>query len=986
MLKVLKGDKFLLFLSLSVSLGCIYLLYSDFLLDKDKGSDLSIASLKSITNVVKIKNVNSASWTPAALDAPLYQDQLIFCGENSSTSVKFNDGTILKLKSDSLVRLNKDSTFKVFNGQIDFKATKELFIQIGDRKIKIAKGSSINIQNTKEQELKLDVFEGSAIVKTQTGEDLNIDQNTTVNINKSDKVEIKVANIALLSPRPYETNYSPNNNLELKWSALDEADRYIVKFFNNANNVLLEEVSTKRTELKMPDTIQCEDCAVQILAFKDNEENGRSLKVSYNQIELVAPTLNASENLEFKTRRDSTEVNLSWNTKPYFKSYEFSYNNESKSVTEPSIALELILGEHQVKVRGVVNDNIKSVWSKNFLVKVIPPPPLSPPINHANLGQKVYNPLDRSERFRFNFDKEQSLNENIEEYIIEVSKTSDFDKNETRIVTTSRLTPALYIPEKDGVYFIRAQFINEEGIKSQWGSIYKVILKSPPLLKPVEIIEEDEIPDSSIINVYFQKMIDLIIPSAHADEGIYKIPIKWKIQKDAKHYIVELQRNSKKIAETIVETNQHELIIDSPGSYRYRITAVDIYNRNGIPTKFKSFKINPKKIAISSEKNFTLEHYVGKDRPELKTTWETSIFEDGFHVDIKGPNVDYRDSSSNNEHTFTYPKSGTYKIKVSSKKFKTNKAHDEILIKYINKLQKVQYLNFDKDGNNLNISWVKIPGADLYHIEIADNTLFQNSYKKTVSDNQLSLPREMFRKKAITYLRVEAHSEKYINSNSPLIKYEYEDQIKLELALLYNSTAISEGDVGTDDWTGSTIGTSLGVTNESKFKNRFVNYDLKLEYSSGNLTGKSDQSISRYNLETELSSPLEILGNKINFGLAFSYHQRFFSDPTLEDSAIESKTETSIGTSVQEVFRLSKNFTLDTKIGIRSLSRIASGDMNYYLSGSLNRNINFKLKYFIKLKYETYSYNLKVNTNLENQDYQVIENETKFYTGLNFSF
>src|SRR5690606_16095219 len=74
--------------------------------------------------------------------------------------------------------------------------------------------------------------------------------------------------------------------------------------------------------------------------------------------------------------------------------------------------------------------------------------------------------------------------------------------------------------------------------------------------------------------------IDLILPLAHADDTY--APISWEGREDAKHYIIEIYRDSALkdlILREKVERPYFEWVTAAPGTFYWRVKVIDFWAR-----------------------------------------------------------------------------------------------------------------------------------------------------------------------------------------------------------------------------------------------------------------------------------------------------------------------------------------------------------------------------------------------------------------------
>jgi len=968
-------DIFLALSSLAIAIASYLLLVNDsLLLDEQENPQTGIAQIISKTNDVRIKKASASTWIPANSSSQLFQNQLIFSGENSSTNILFQSGSTISLTSNSLIEVKENSELDVLEGSINFDAKTPIYITLAGNKIKIEKGARISIKKSKQtNKIVLNIHKGSATLKTKSGKSVALKKNTKTSISDIGSIETKTVNLIITSPINGASLYKPyTHKAYISWDKIKKVKKYLLSIQDTASELTVFEKKTTQNKILIPEVLNCENCILKLQAYNSkNQLIGESLDSSFKQIEMPTPRFIEPLSGTIESIKEQVFVNFRWDQNSLYTQYEVAITamkertSTSKVLTSNTSTKDFKHGLYQVKVRGLVDSKNISKWSETFKLNIKNPPKLMAPIvSSPRKSAMKLNYLDKREYLTIKLDRKPLKDQKFKEYVVELSMQSNFPDNDTKYILNQQSSIQIELL-KEGIYYWRAFYRTEEN-ESKRTKVNIIDFKAPPLLQPIKIDTTKK-----ILNVFYKIIQSLFISSAHAEENTpFYHWIKWNAHPQAKLYQFELYKKSdltKPIKVTKVKAPRSKTFIPSPGEYFWRIILIDQYDRLGAPSQMIPIEFIPNKLKMTSKTEYKQKLILGSKHPLININWKKSIFDSGFEVIIKENKTNFykKIKTKKNELTLSLPKTGKYEVQVTpllddmSSKSRAITSTIDVQFDYSLAIPKLDPIKRGK--KHFTINWSPSYGVNEYHIILSEDKDFKKiitKYKK--KDHKLDIERAKLDQDKQYYVKVKTIHDKFASTSSNIKTFDNKDLSKriISFEAVSSNYSLASSSSTIDTATSNMIGFAASYASTLSLFNYNLISKTDIEYLSGDT---NENAISKYLVHFGLGKRfLNTDYFKLDLFWDINYFNSYHVDPSNVSAPLIEQSEPAAGISSILSYDVSDKNIVSLELGIKSLNRLLSSESNFRYTFKYNFYTSPSLSYLFTYKGETF--NRGVNT------------------------
>jgi hypothetical protein len=585
-----RTDRILFFVLTGIACALSYLLYDDTLLfpPPKKATLEQIGTVTYAVKDVRKKSMTNFMWLPSESEDLVYQGDSIFTGDDSSASVKLTDGTLVDVKSNSLVVLNLkenqmalDLQFGNFvgtlakNTEVKLKSGKEAIELKGDR-------SKFELKKAVAGKIDLKIIQGKVEIKSNKVEK-TLAENEVIKIDKTGD-EKKPSDWKLSAVAPPNDTEVITNTLVLpnfKWEGSPEIDsfRFIASTDPSMKDPLFikDLQATEYTPEKFfvpqgPIYWKVEALTLDQKVHKSTEIRKIIFRTLYAPI-IAKPEQNYNHII--KTNRDGERIspdrfNIGWTYQNQALSFETQFsknpNFEVPSVsTFPGQQLEAITpslqaGDYFFRIRAQTRPGEFSPWSAPLAFKITienPKGKFSAPIL-AQDKIKFAPPIDPSRVPASEAYPALSWNNlsDADTYVVQISTDNDF-KTFTESKTTS--PNFQWTDYKKGKHYMRVYAQTAKGLKSDLSKIAEV---SVEITKP---------------NIVAIESLNIEAKASTEKAGPREIKIQWTAVPLAATYNVQISKDEKFNAPTVAKLRSPSSVLSlpEPGTYFIRVQPVD---------------------------------------------------------------------------------------------------------------------------------------------------------------------------------------------------------------------------------------------------------------------------------------------------------------------------------------------------------------------------------------------------------------------------
>ncbi len=345
-----------------------------------------VGIVASINNELKIKNADGPSWKKAQSREILYAFDSLMTEADAGALIVLDDGSELKLSSDSLIVLNKmgqQTELEVKQGEIAGKTGSLLNLAVYDQGQKIqmdVKDVNFDLMAKENMPLDFKVMRGKVrIFNGQDAVDLGPNQSWQL---KDKKIDTKTQEIVLLSPGDKQT-WEAGGQVDFRWQGPQEMDKFYFELSPSAdfkNLLLQQEVEKNHFSYRLNQE------GIFFWRIKGGQEQISDIRtIILEKMEKPRPLVPVLE--EIKDNARLKLVHFAWDG-PYER-YNFYLKHSpnavknilSQSVSQKTISLKLSKGIYYWQVEGVGKEGLRSaseikiatVDDDSYLIRLLAP-------------------------------------------------------------------------------------------------------------------------------------------------------------------------------------------------------------------------------------------------------------------------------------------------------------------------------------------------------------------------------------------------------------------------------------------------------------------------------------------------------------------------------------------------------------------------------------------------------------------------------------
>lgn len=497
------------------AIGCVlsYLLYDDSLLfPVNKVQSLEQIGQVSITvKDVRKKSLTNFMWLPSTQQDVVYQGDSIFTGDDSEASVQLADGTVVEVKSNSLVAFNlKDSQmalnleFGNFVGKLTAKT--KLAVRTGREVIQLnGDRSKVELKKPQSGQMNVKVIEGSVEIKS---EKINktLAQNEVIKIDKIG-VEKTLADAWVKLTSPGDNVYvviGQHQNHTHKWDGHPDIPLYRLVYSTDSDFKQEQTWIEGKVTTFQPKEYPSQGGKIYWRVYALDEEKKIVATSATQSIDYLAPkapaiTSHGTENtfaikVNYDGQRISADkIKITYTHSEAVKFYEWQWAKNMEfekplvsqsqwnktEVLTPSVVPN---SEYSFRIRATDSKGLVTPWSPVVKFKVISEGPKS--LFAAPLiAQEAITYSPRSDRKLANEDGPQlswSKVPGAGSYLLQISKTADFN-NATDVNLTSETTT--WTGYDLGTFYYRVFALTPKGQKSPASKVgnIKITVSKPSI-------------------------------------------------------------------------------------------------------------------------------------------------------------------------------------------------------------------------------------------------------------------------------------------------------------------------------------------------------------------------------------------------------------------------------------------------------------------------------------------------------------------------
>lgn len=593
MINLSRTERFIFSLCAIVFCTFAYFLYDDSLLFNQDAQTVSknIGSFNLSQNDVRRKGEESFLWRPATTADKIYLRDSIFTGNSSRAVLKFDDGSTIEVKENSMITLNMSQgqiqldlrygdlvTALNEKSKIEITAGNEKF----DLKPQSQEPSKVQIQKSRTRKIKVKLLEGKAeFTDKKNKEQVSLVKEKSLLIapaasptEKSELIKIKSSIELVTQDKAPFTLFKKGETFPLEWTAT-EVSHFRIEVSQNLD--FTKKIYTSLTAASPHAVTAALDRGWyfwRVIGINDTgkdiiKSDIRRLFVSYYEAPQITSPQNHGDlsfDVEPPTSDFTTEVKLGWNSPTDYPEYEWQLSNNenfdsplasdktSKNLVQVP---QLKAGIYFARVRGLLPENKFSAWSSSRQWKISinekKPAPLELITKEVN-----FNPV-QAQRNPAAVQRPSVLWKPLADavsYRVELAKTKNFKDKEIFETAQPQWDWANY---KAGNYYFRvwAKRSNRRAsIPSDIGSL-SVILSNPEISPVAQIFEKSE-------------KIGVPAPPKNIKLNWTQIPL-------ANKYVLEIDKDPtfKAPIKREISSNSDQVELTKPGKYLARVRAYD---------------------------------------------------------------------------------------------------------------------------------------------------------------------------------------------------------------------------------------------------------------------------------------------------------------------------------------------------------------------------------------------------------------------------
>lgn len=592
-----RTEKIILGFAMSVLIVFSYFLYDDsFLFPKSDNNKLELIGNVTLSqNDVRRKNLDTFSWLPASEKDKVFQNDSIFTGERSEALIRLQDGTQIKIQSNSLITLN------LKNGQMN------LNLRYGNLVGELAKNSSLTIKSGNE-EFKLEntpnspenskiqfkknhndttdfkLLSGNAKFTDKKKNKLKeLKKNTEVSVSKEgDLKTLEKPVLTLITADNTEfLRINPDDPIPLAWKSEGPVASYELEVSDSEdfNSALLKK-STSETKVEIKDPLKSGTYFWRLKALDKNGDIAVTSSVHNIRLselaspQITTPIKNAQVHLELKVKPKetlTTSMEVQWTANSQLKNFTWQISQDSafenilKEGQTGSLSIlipKLLSGTYWVRVQGQTETQKKSPWSEGvpFTLNLFThkeTAPSRPILITKSIKFKVPSSSNNRKPTSADYPKiEWKPVLQSKNYHIQISQDIQFKETEKLDATNTQVAWSQYLP---GKYYFR---VYARGVND--------LLSEP---------SETGTLDVSVGNLTLTPVKPITINAGKPKP--VETPVSWNDVAFAKKYLLQIDKNKdfSQASQFEFTSNKGAVTLPDPGSYHIRVQALDDSNK-----------------------------------------------------------------------------------------------------------------------------------------------------------------------------------------------------------------------------------------------------------------------------------------------------------------------------------------------------------------------------------------------------------------------
>jgi len=1014
MKRYLNFDNLLLLSSGIIFIISVYFIVNDQNLINliEKNSSESVANLQKINNDVRIRYKESLKWLPTSKTTKLYNNQLIFSGENSSANVVFNKGSLVLMNSNSLIEVSGESKLSIIEGDINFNIKEPMFIILSGNKINLSKDSKFLVQKSKDKNaMQLTVIEGVSNIETKSGKIIEITKNKQINITENGEFSVKSFSVTELNPSVGEYIYIPSDKDQiLSWSYKKDAYQYKVLIANNANLKDAKVLYSKKKEIQIPNIINCRLCYWKVTALGINkkqldESTINSFSILPNNSPQIISPLNKTV---YAIETASKLVGFEWKKNPDHKSFQLRYKHsmsEWQSVTSKTnfVSLELKSNDYTWQIQAKHPDNTLTPWSQELIFKISKAKILLAPKISSPINRRIYFYINEPIKLMINLDLDPKNQASIKEYIVLLSRDKKFLKKNT--IVHSSTNQKIEMSLKDvGKYFWKSYYRTKSELKSQETEIQNFSIKAPPILEPIEIDNEEQqinVKSSKFPLIY--KIFNMIFPSAHAAEISHRV--NWKKHLLANAYYFEFfsdREMSDIIIQKEIKENHIEVQLTKAGVYFWRVMAIDKYARKGKPSKLVKLTVKPKKIESLTAKTLSVKTPFGiSKKSKIHLNWEGSKLNKEYKITLLNKKTGQTQNyySKETELDLNIDAGTDYEWSVEGLDDERNKKTQKQTYPLNTKTEyyliqpKLNKPTECENKENIIASWSKVPSAKSYNIEMSKDKNFKEIiFKEMRTDTKILIPKIGLKKNKLYYFRVNAQNQETLSdmSNTEFYGFNAKNLTSYDINLASMSYDIKQSSPSSTIDSSKATASLYGFTADYRtpftlFHHQlFLAVNLSYYMGQGEITTQNNKSDADLTFTAYSAGIMDkfFVSEKVSLFYSFGYNffSSFFLSGVQDNIKILANDENSLGMGIHSEFTFSNDHIINIGVESLSLSRLSQDESFLKISAMYNYPWNNKYRLNFGSEIRTYEKN-GILVDRENAVVSISENQITLFIG-----
>ncbi|MBT4791699.1 MAG: hypothetical protein HON90_09025 [Halobacteriovoraceae bacterium] len=530
-----------------------------------------IGYIENLQNDIRLKSAKSFEWFPIdATATQLSENDKVFSNINSHAVIKLNLGSEILLKQQSLIKIKSPHSISIQQGEVSLKLKKNnqiLDIYLGDKKIQITPLINSEVTISDQKTLKID---SGKVKVTQNKRKLILHKDEILEINQTKKKQT----LKIISPKEILYTQSDKLAVELKHTETDLKVDLILAKDSQFQSLIEVPVSKK---VRLPPGQYFWKLNNQIEKFKIIQK-------------LKTPTIispSPSEHIYSYLKNTSVRIITATKNSKLLKTLtHFSLDNqiisEHKFIGSQS---QLIVEPGKYYFKMKISDSfIESDYGQNHYFEIIK-------LDYHKNKPLIIELKKPNQKVKFEWNKKAK-----ELSVFELAKDASFNdiisKKRIRSKNFTHITfPVL------GRFYWRARKANVDGSFEQLKPRQIIITPGPPPKKP-KALPRLKIKLKQKNSSFFSKLLNIIIPSAHAAQTEHVI-INFPSIDNAKNYEIEIYSDNKlhkKVYSTHTNKTRFKWTPPQAGIYYWRIRYTDFWKRISEFSKASTLNIEISKI------------------------------------------------------------------------------------------------------------------------------------------------------------------------------------------------------------------------------------------------------------------------------------------------------------------------------------------------------------------------------------------------------